>query len=414
MSIRWDEIPHGEILLKMHARLNRDAANRAADDSLQHILRRRLASHADEDHRRFVELVARRLVEHLRCTRDIYRQFVENHDDCRPILEAHWVVLRCAVFPTGLDLLRREVIEYAKLSRIAGRDLSLLFGILTRTCYQRGHVGFAPLQAPDLDDGTPATDEELRCLGALINKDTLLSFRDIRDGGAVWRPFGGGPFAIDDALAMRNSFSVCGSKVGILFPEWVELRKSYWIHCAPWAEGLCSLFGSVQEELLSQWRALPLDSLAHEFAEVQQLKQIVVPALSRLPQRLERGKDCEDLAREIATIKHKRSRSGLTMDEIKKECAFFEIWKRVEVLSTDDRDTFSHPGTWEPGYVNLLLGKLYATARREVAPGTINTWRKEYRKYQKWQSKNPSKTAEVFSLETIQIKRSYRKPRRLI
>ena len=278
MPIRWDEIPHGEIRLKIHTRLNSDAANRAADDSLQHILRRRLASHADEDHRRFVELVARKLVEHLRCTRDIYREFVEDHDDCRPILEAHWVVLRCAVFPTGLDLLRKEVIEYAKLSRIAGRDLSLLFGIPTRTCYQPGHVGFALLQAPNLEDETPATDKELQCLGALINTDTLLSFRDIRDGGAVWRPLGGGPFAIDDALAMRNSFSICGSKVGIFFPEWLELRKSYWIQSTPWAEGLCSLFGTVQEELLSQWRALPFDNLAHQFAEVQQrLKQIVVP-----------------------------------------------------------------------------------------------------------------------------------------
>src|SRR2546429_7487866 len=159
MPIHWDEIPHGEIRLKIHARLNRNAANRAPDDSLQHILRRRLASLGAEDHRRFVETEARNLVEHLRCTRDIYRDFVESRN-CRPVLEAHWVVLRCAVFPTALDLLRKAVIEYAKLCRVAGRDLSLLFGILTRTCYQPGErAGFALLQAPDLKDETAATDE---------------------------------------------------------------------------------------------------------------------------------------------------------------------------------------------------------------------------------------------------------------
>ena len=126
--------------------------------------------------------------------------------------------------------------------------LSLLFGILTRTCYQPGErAGFALLQAPDLKDETAATDEELQSLGRLVNKDTLLWFRDIRAGGGVGRPFGGGPFAIDDALAMRNSFSLCGTRVGIMFPAWLKLRRSCWLQGAPWTEGLCSLFGSVQE-----------------------------------------------------------------------------------------------------------------------------------------------------------------------
>jgi len=68
----------------------------------------------------------------------------------------------------------------------------------------------------------------------------------------------------------------------------------------------------------------------------------------------------------------------MTINEIQNECASFSIWKRVEVLSADDRDTFVHPGTWETGYENLLLGKIYATAQRAVAPGTVETWRKEY------------------------------------
>lgn len=411
MAIRWDDFPHGQIRLKIHAKLNRNGADRARDDSVIHILRRRLAALNAEDHRRFVELQARDLVEHLRCTRDVYQEFVENQD-CRPFLEAHWVVLRCAVFPTALDLLRKAVIGYAKITRVAGKDISLLFGIPTRTCYRPGIQGIAFLQAPDLKDNTPATHEELESLGRLVNDDTLLWFRDIRSGGGVGQPFGGGPFAIDDPIAMRNSFSLCGSKVGIDFPKWLKLRKAFWRDSKTWTEGLCSLFGSVQEELLTQWRALPSDSLIREVdreKEALRSKLVVVPEHPKLPQRLERGKDCEELAEEIATIKHKRIRSGLTMDEIRKDCPSLKIWDRVNVLSVEDKDIFLHPGMWETGYPHLLLGKLYANAGRDVAPGTIETWRKEYRKYKKWQAENPSEPPDVFAQQLTRIKRGYRK-----
>ena len=226
------------------------------------------------------------------------------------------------------------------------------------------------------------------------------------------RPFGGGPYAIDDALAVRRSFSQCGLRVGVTLPEWVRLRR-HWYQKVRWTDGLCSLFGSGQEELLSQWRALPLDSKAQELKlreETADLKVVVVPVQeTKLPSQLERGKDCEELAKEIGTIKHKRNYGGLTLAEIQTDCSMFKIWKRVEVLSSEDKDAFLHPGMWEPGYANLLLGKLYATNRRSVAPGTINTWRKEYRAYLKWQKENPSKTADDFMLELQQRKRDYRK-----
>jgi hypothetical protein len=316
------------------------------------------------------------------------------------------------VFPTAIAILRQKVTDYAKLTRVRGRDLSLLFGILTRTCYQNGGDGFGLLCPPDLDDETAATDEELQSLGKLVHEDSLLWFRDIRDGGAVGHPSGGGPFSTDDAITIRNSFAVCGLRAEISLPEWVALREKLWNLHAPWTEGLCSLFGSVQEELLAQWRALPSDSLMHELTMKEQpsaFQPVVVPTEERLPLRLERGKDCEELAKEIGTIRHKRNHGGLTVAEIQSECSFFKIWKRVDVLSGDDKDTFLHPGTWEPGYANLLLGKLYAKVRRAVAAGTINTWRKDYRAYLKWQKKNPSKTAEDFNLELQQLKRSYRR-----
>jgi hypothetical protein len=161
-------------------------------------------------------------------------------------------------------------------------------------------------------------------------------------------------------------------------------------------------------ELLSQWRVLPADSKAHEL-KLREQTAVVVPSEPRLPLRLGRGKDCEELAKEIAAIKHKRIRSGLTIAEIQNECSFFKIWKRAEVLSPEDKEIFLHPGRWESGYPNLFLGKLYADTQRNLAPGTINTWRKEYRAYLKWQKKNPSKTPEDFNLDLQRRKRGYRK-----
>lgn len=213
-----DDFPHGQIRLKIHAKLNRNGADRARDDSVIHILRRRLAALNAEDHRRFVELQARDLVEHLRCTRDVYQEFVENQD-CRPFLEAHWVVLRCAVFPTALDLLRKAVIGYAKITRVAGKDISLLFGIPTRTCYRPGIQGIAFLQAPDLKDNTPATHEELESLGRLVNDDTLLWFRDIRSGGGVSQPFGGAHLQLTTQSRCGIAFRCAGQRLVSISPN---------------------------------------------------------------------------------------------------------------------------------------------------------------------------------------------------
>jgi hypothetical protein len=279
MAISWDEFPHNEIRLKIYARIARNAAARSVEGSLRHILQRRLPSLRAEDHRRFVELEASSLVEHLRCTRDIYQEFVNKHN-CHPVLEAHWVVLRCAVFPTSIALLREQVIKYATLTRIPGRDLSILFGIPTRTCYKDPGDRFAFLCPPDPDDGTPATDAELQSLGRLVHDYSLLWFRDIRDGGSVWHPYGGGPFATDDRRSIENSWSLCSLPQQITFIDWMGIRKKWWHRCSPWTDGLVSLFGCVQEELLAQWRALPRDSLAHEIA-LKQLEEIVVPAQAR-------------------------------------------------------------------------------------------------------------------------------------
>lgn len=43
MAIRWDEFPHKEIRLKIYPRLGQNAVGRSEEDSVRHILRRRLS-----------------------------------------------------------------------------------------------------------------------------------------------------------------------------------------------------------------------------------------------------------------------------------------------------------------------------------------------------------------------------------
>jgi len=410
VPIRWDDLPHEEIRWKIYTRLRHNAVERATRDSLRHILVRRLHELNAADHRRFVEIEACSLVEHLRCTRDVYREICAQHG-CQPILEAHWVVLRVAVYPTAIALLRERLLEYARLTRIPGRDLSLLFGIETQTCYVDCGHGMAMMRAPDPENRTPASQAELECLVLLIQEDTFLDFRDIRSGGGVWVPCGGGPFALDDGLSMRRSFSLCGLRYEMTFPEWNDLRKKWWRTCAPWSEGLSSLYASVLEELLTQWRALPLDSKADEIALAEAtsgLTKVVVPAEPNLPLRLQRGKECEELAEEMNVIEHRCRRGGRALREIQAEVSDFRIWKCADALTSEDKETFYHPGTWGPGYANLLLGKVYARAGRNISGETINTWRKDYRAYVRWQKDNPLKTPDDFVRGLRAVRRGYR------
>src|ERR1035437_604837 len=276
MPIRWADIPHGEIAAAIRTRLAENAVGRSGDDSARHILRRRLKLLDAEEHRRFIELESSDLVALLRCTRDVYRDFVEKHN-CRPVLEAYWVVLRFAVFPTAIAALRGKLIDYLKLVKIPGRDLSLLFGVPTDSFDGSGPIPLADM--PDLDDDTVATDFQLRALGKNVSEDTLLWFRDIREGGGVGRPSGEEPFGPDDALAIFRSWRGCGLPGQMTLSAWAILREEMWLQCAPWSEGLFNLFGAVQEELLSQWRALPPDSHAHELKLNRRsfgLKKVVV------------------------------------------------------------------------------------------------------------------------------------------
>jgi hypothetical protein len=143
VAIRWNDFPHEEIFTDIYSRRNHNAVERSADDTLRHILRRRLQFLLPHEHRQFIQLESRNLIESLRCTRDAYRAFTDKHG-CSPARDAYWVILRFAVLPTAIALLRQSVADYLTLDRVLGVDLSLLFGISTQACQPLGSTGNLP------------------------------------------------------------------------------------------------------------------------------------------------------------------------------------------------------------------------------------------------------------------------------
>jgi hypothetical protein len=257
MAIRWTDFPHKEISADIHSRLNQNSVERSADDSMQHILRRRLHFLVSEEHRKFIELESRRIVERLRCTRDAYRAFT-NSQGCSPAAEAYWVILRFAVLPTAVAGLRKSVFDYINHSRVPAADLSLLFGVSTRPCHHPNLRGDHGQLNPD--DRTPANGEEIERLAGKVVEHTLLLVED----KGVWRPVGDGPFAIDDSHGIHHSWNLCALREGLTVPDWIPIRKNLWDLCRPWTEGLTALFGCVQDEVFSHWMALSPDGLAWE------------------------------------------------------------------------------------------------------------------------------------------------------
>jgi hypothetical protein len=282
VAIRWVDIPHQEILADIYSRIRQNTVERSADDALKHILRRRLGLlHADE-HRQFIQLESSDLVELLRCTRDAYRAFTDSHE-CNPATEAYKVVLRLAVLPMAIASLRDSVVSYASLTRVSAVDLSLLFGISTHACHLPDLHGTPGKW--DFDDRSPATEDEIQGLAALVSEDTLLWLEDRGYG----HPFGEGPFSANDEDSARHSWGFCALKKGVNFLEWMRIREKLWRARAPWTEGLSTLFGCVQDELLSQCRSLPPDGALRELQRRRQPARL--PSVSVLELKNEFVKD---------------------------------------------------------------------------------------------------------------------------
>jgi hypothetical protein len=124
-------------------------------------------------------------------------------------------------------------------------------------------------------------------------------------------PYGGGPFAVDDAMAAQRSWGLCALLEGIVLTDWLPLRERLWRASSPWTEGLTTLFGCVQDELLSQWRALPRDGKAHEVkwkSRPSALEGVVVPEQQNDPMRsgadslsgAKQSRSCEPSVTEVA------------------------------------------------------------------------------------------------------------------
>ncbi len=152
----------------------------------------------------------------------------------------------------------------------------MLFGISTHACHLPDLHGTPGKW--DFDDRRAATEGEIQGLASLVSEDTLLWLEDRRYG----HPFGEGPFAANDEDSARHSWGLCALQKGVNFLEWMRIREKLWRGCAPWTEGLSTLFGCVQDELLSQCRSLPPDGAIREFQRSRQpagLPSVSVPEL---------------------------------------------------------------------------------------------------------------------------------------
>jgi hypothetical protein len=114
------------------------------------------------------------------------------------------------------------------------------------------------------------------------------------------------------------------------------------------------------------------------------------PSVQRIPEpkltrQLQRGRECEERAQEIAKIRRMVHEGGLTIHEIRRDHPEFGIWELVGTMLKEDRDTFDKPIEWgaAKGYANNLLARF-----KGKSPSTIDDWRKFWRAHD--QNRKPS------------------------
>lgn len=100
---------------------------------------------------------------------------------------------------------------------------------------------------------------------------------------------------------------------------------------------------------------------------------------SRLPKPVHEGKRCAKVIDEVKRIKT-MYKSGISMEDIKKNWPNYKVWEIVEGLSKEDQGVFEKPGRWGPatGYAKLILSKFHGNS-----PDTITDWVKAYKKHEK-------------------------------
>lgn len=107
-----------------------------------------------------------------------------------------------------------------------------------------------------------------------------------------------------------------------------------------------------------------------------------------LPDRLAKGKRCDQVVDDVRRIKKMHGDDGSSVTEIRKEWPDFAVWAIIDHLSSDDQDTFNHPGTWQypTSYAQRILGKHYSRSWM-----TIRDWIKAYRAFRQGKQRKQGK-----------------------
>jgi hypothetical protein len=258
--IRWDEIPHNELWARALEAMSFGSCSRATEDSLKHVLKRRLHRLDPADHLRYVELECARIVETLRMVRDEYRSYLKDRG-CAPLAEMYWVVLRYGVKDWAVMLLRTAAFEYIRHCKLQAELWDGLFKF----------AGPFKIFLPDQGESTP-TPSIVKSDDALIRAFNVLLPPEVFD-----QVLTGGPFGRDAQLHVARVFPGQAALHGQeTFPDAVRRRQALWDDGYPWTEGLAQMFDATQEELFSQLEALGGDARRAEarFIRLSSLQKI--------------------------------------------------------------------------------------------------------------------------------------------
>jgi hypothetical protein len=258
--IRWDEILHREIYARALENMSLGSRTRASEDSLKHVLKRRLYRLDPADHLRYVELECARIVETLRMVRDEYRVYLEERG-CAPLAEMYWVVLRCGVMDWAVILLRSAAFKYIGHCHLKTEIWDRLFNVLGPFSHWFPNEG----ESTPIPSIVKSDEGLIRTIKALLPQGV---FDLVRTGG----PFGRDA-QYDLAMGVPEPTFVLGQET---FLDAVRRRQALWDNGYPWTEGLARMFDAAQEEISSQWEALGKDARQAEaqFIKLSPLQKI--------------------------------------------------------------------------------------------------------------------------------------------
>src|SRR5215471_14139418 len=174
--IRGVDIPHQALYQSAVNALVLGSKERAKEDALRHLLKRRLPELDRNDHRRYVEIECCRIVETLRAIRDEYRHYLEQ-ERCRPIAEMYWVVFRFGIVQFAVRLLRETASEYVISAKVPFPEWEILYGHSFIPCSPlSGASAFQTSEIPD----NPTPQSVTNTMRGLIAEDTV---RRVGNGG---------------------------------------------------------------------------------------------------------------------------------------------------------------------------------------------------------------------------------------